>query len=281
MKLKALIVDDEDPARDKLRSLLSSIPDVRIVGEAADGRAALELVEKCRPDILFLDIQIPNLNGMEVSRRLPRSAKVIFTTAHAQYAVDAFEAGSVDYLLKPWSRDRLLLAMDRLRQQWNQERSASFLKQSLPALPLEAVLEPASDSTREKLIFRSGERLSIEATANIMWVSAEGNYLSIRALTQRYFVRGTMERIRAELDPKLFVRVHRSSLINVNHVRTVSPSERGALEVLMDDGTQLKISRARVPALLAALRKLRIPVLGLPDTVICERSELTPDRRKS
>lgn len=226
--IRAVIVDDEAPARDRIRHLLELERDVDVVGEAANGSDACETVRELRPDVLFLDVQMPDVDGLELlvelGDRVPEF--VIFVTAYDQYALKAFEHAAVDYLLKPFDPDRFAEAVSRVR--------------GALAARAQATAQPNYIS---RIAVRSGERVLLLKAADIDWVEAQGNYVVLHSAGARYILRDRISAIEARLDPAAFVRIHRSTVVNVDRIRDLHPLFHGEYTVVLTDGTRLTLSR--------------------------------------
>lgn len=231
MTIRALVVDDEPPARARVRDLLQAEPDVQLVGEAADADQAVERIRELRPDLLFLDVQMPGRDGFGVLRALggERPPATIFTTAHDEFAVRAFEVSAVDYLLKPLRRTRFRAALVRAREKLSGGVSASELRRVVA----DAVRAPAY---LERLAVRVGRRIVVVRAEEVRWIEAEGNYARIHAGGKHYLLRQTLNALEGSLDPMRFVRVHRSAIVGVNHVREVHPLARGSYDLVLDGG---------------------------------------------
>ncbi len=232
MPIRTLIVDDEPPGRQRLRALLEADPDVEVVGECADGAEALAALRAQPCDLVFLDVEMPGVSGLEVARRLgpDRLPAVVFVTAHRDYALPAFEVRAVDFLLKPFDRARFQKTM-----QWAKEQLAR-----------EAEPEAAKPSGKplERLTIKSGGRIYFVKAEDIDWVEAAGNYLRLHAGGQTHLLRETMNGLEGRLDPERFWRIHRSTIVNVDRVQELQPLFHGDYAVILHDGTQLTLSRS-------------------------------------
>lgn len=250
MPLRVLIVDDEPLARGKLRSLLLKEPDVEIVGEAGDGRSALEQVADKQPDLVFLDVQMPELDGFGVLAELPADARpaVIFVTAHDQFALKAFEVHALDYLLKPFDRERLQKALDRARQQLAAPTGTAELQHQLSAL-LAGMNRPAPAAAPDRLAVKSSGRIIFVNTAEIDWVEAADNYVKLHAGKVEHLMRETMSSIEQRLTGAGFVRISRSLIVHPRAVRELQPLFHGDQAVILKDGTRLTLSRTHREAL--------------------------------
>jgi two-component system, LytTR family, response regulator len=229
-ELSVVIVEDEPLARRELRDLLSEIPGVAIAGEAGDGRGAVTLIEEARPDVVFLDVELPEMNGFEVLQCLKPEAipVVIFVTAYDQYAVRAFDAQAVDYLLKPVDEMRLQAAVARARS------SAAGKRRTIPL----SGLRP--EARRRRIVVRHRERILFLRSEEIDWIEAVGNYVKIHRGAEGYLLRETLSSIEGTL-PDDFVRVQRSAIVNVSRVSQLIHEGKDAYVVVLTDGTLLPL----------------------------------------
>ena len=247
MPLRLAIVDDEELARGMLREFLATMPDIEIVAECANGFEAVKAVADLRPDLLLLDVQMPKLNGFEVIELVGRDVAVVFTTAHDEYALRAFEVHAVDYLLKPFNAERLADALARAR-----ERLARREPQPLAALAA-AARPPGVPSTR--VLVRDGARVYVIPTDTIDYVQAQDDYVAYRAEGKRYLKEQTLAEAEASLDPARFIRVHRSYLLNLDRLARVELDERENRVATLTTGERLPISRSGHARLTAALER--------------------------
>jgi two-component system LytT family response regulator len=236
--IRALLVDDEALARRRLRSLLGGEPDIEIVGECGDGGSAVEEIEALAPDLVFLDVQMPEADGFDVLDAVGALMPVVvFVTAFDGYALRAFEVHALDYLLKPFSRDRFQTALARAREEIRRRREdGRHGRDELAALVRE--LREAGRRP-QRLVVRDGGRVSFLRVEEIDWVESAGNYLRIHVGAEAHLVRGTIKGCAERLDPESFLRISRSTVVNLDRVRAVHPWTRGELIVVMRDGTQL------------------------------------------
>jgi two-component system, LytTR family, response regulator len=237
--MRILIVDDEPLARQRVRDLLANEPGIASVEEAENGAEAIEKIENARPDLVFLDVQMPEVDGFDVidaigSEDFPR---VIFTTAYDQYALRAFEVNAVDYLLKPVDPDRFHRALDRVR---NQERASKGLSAELLGL-LQSL--PQRPRYLERLVVKSGGRIAFVRTEEIDCIEACGNYLRLCLGSEEQLLRMTISAIEPRLDPAHFVRIHRSTIVNVGRVKELQSTFHGEYTVLLASGRRLTLSR--------------------------------------
>ena len=237
--IRTLLVDDEALARRRLRTLLSGDPDIEIVGECGDGGSAVKEIEALAPDLVFLDVQMPEADGFDVldavdARTMP---VVVFVTAYDGYALRAFEVHALDYLLKPFSRDRFEAALARAREEIRRRRGdGPHDRDELAALLRE--LREAGRRPR-RLVVRDGGRVSFIPVEEIDWVESAGNYLRIHVGPDAHLIRGTIKGCAERLDSESFLRISRSTIVNLDRVRAVHPWTRGELIVVLRDGTQL------------------------------------------
>jgi two-component system, LytTR family, response regulator len=242
-KLRVLVVDDEAPARRKVLRLLRQEPDVQIVGEADGAEAAIAAIEKERPDLVFLDVQMPGADGFDVVNAVSpdKMPRVIFVTAHDRFALRAFEVHAFDYLLKPFSEERLRAALDRVRKEHAQ--SSDGFSSQLRGL-LQQLQRERSFSGR--ILVQENGRARFVAPRDISWVEADGNYVHIHCGAKAYMLRGTLDSMKDALDPKLFVRINRSSVVKLDAIREMQPWFHGEYKVILHDETELRWSRRYV-----------------------------------
>ena len=250
MPLRILIVDDEPLARGKLRSLLAKETDLEVVGEAKDGRSALDAIAKLTPDLVFLDVQMPELDGFGVLAQLPPDARpaVVFVTAHDQFALKAFEVHALDYLLKPFDRERLQKSLARARQQLAAPSGPTELQNQLSAL-LAGMKQPTAATAPDRIAVKSSGRIFFVNTAEIDWVEAADNYVKLHAARAEHLMRETLSSIEQRLAGAGFVRISRSVIVHPRVVRELQPLFHGDQAVLLKDGTRLTLSRTHRDAL--------------------------------
>ena len=241
MPRRVLIVDDEILARKKIRGFLRSYPDFVVAGECADGHEAVAAIRTLNPDIIFLDIRMPGLSGMQVLESFPKSAipAVIFVTAYDKHAVQAFELRAVDYLLKPFNRTRFAQSLE-----WAVEYLESKKKHDASNDML-ALLRSIGDKTADtRILVKSGTRTIFLDMQNIEWISAERDYVRFHLSKETHLVRETMTAMARKLDPRRFVRIHRSMIVNLDFVKEMRPQWGGDHSVLLKSGAELTLSRS-------------------------------------
>ena len=253
--IKTLIVDDEALARRRLRRLLEAEREADVVGEAANGRDAITAIRELQPDLLFLDVQMPEMDGFGVLEEVgaEQMPAVIFVTAFDQYAVRAFEVHALDYLLKPFDADRLRGAFERARQHLagNGSQAPASQQQQIMAL-LETLAAERRDAPlgsrpperpADRLMIKSAGRVYFVKVSEIDYVEAAGNYVRLHVGKDAHLLRETMNGVEARLDSGQFLRIHRSTIVNLDRVKEMQPWFSGEYVVIMKDGTQLKLSR--------------------------------------
>ena len=234
--LRVVVVDDEPRAREKLRRYLSDDPRVRLVGEAGDGVSAVRVVEEERPDLVLLDIQMPELDGFDVlaSLDLDPLPRIVFVTAHDEHAVRAFEVNALDYLLKPVDRARLAEAVTR----------AAAAPAGAPPDPRDVLhARPGPPRPLTRFLVRSRGRMHLVAVRDVDWIGAAGNYVELHVGDATHLVRGTLQSLEDRLPDVAFARIHRSTIVNLDRVRALHPWSHGDLQVELTDGTELRLSR--------------------------------------
>ena len=252
-KLRVLIVDDEPLARERLAQLLREEPAIELVGECADGREALAAIQSHTPDLVFLDVQMPELDGFGVVAGLPRDRlpAIIFVTAYDQFAVRAFEVNAMDYLLKPFDRERFQIALRRAVDQL-QRRQPDEITEKLAKLM--ADLKPES-TPAERLAIKAQGRVILVRVEDIDWVEAADNYVHIHAGGESHLHRETMAALERRLPAKQFLRISRSTIVNVERIKELQPMFHGDYVVILRNGTRLSLSRSHRDRLTQLLGK--------------------------
>jgi two-component system LytT family response regulator len=240
VKVTAYVVDDEPIARAGLRAMLRAFDWIEVVGEAGDGEAALAGIQALRPELVFLDVQMPGLLGTDVLRRLERPPFVIFTTAYSEHAVSAFELGAVDYLMKPFGPSRLAAAMERVR---------SALGEPAATDPFDRLSGALAGGPISRLFVRSGGALVAVPVERVSWFEADGDYVVAHEGSARHVLHLSLSRLETRLDPRRFSRVHRAHIVNLDQVRAFRRDAQGNLEAELLDGARVPVSRARAQEL--------------------------------
>lgn len=240
-QIRVLLVDDEPLAREMIREMLKDDSEAEVAAECVNGREAIEAIQEHNPDLIFLDVQMPEIGGFEVLEALKsiHMPHVIFVTAYDQYAVRAFEVHALDYLLKPFDRERFELAWRRAKSHILTTRNGEMDQRIL------AILEELKAGSKylERLVIKSGGRVFFLDTDDIDWIEAEGNYVSVHTGKKSHLLRETISSLEAQLDPKKFLRIHRSSIVKIDRIKELQPWFHGEYRVILLDGTQLTLSR--------------------------------------
>jgi two-component system, LytTR family, response regulator len=239
--IRTLIVDDEPLARDRVKRFLRDEEDVEVIGECGNGDDAVELIKSENPDLVFLDIQMPEKNGFEVIKSLSgkRLPTVVFVTAYDKYALQAFDVHALDYLLKPYNRERIKRAVSRAREHIEHKRLGN-LDERLNTLIADLKSEK---KYLERLVVKSIGRVFFLKTDEIDWIEAAGNYVKLHVGRESHMIRETMNGIEAKLDPDKFLRIHRSTVVNIDRIKELHPMFSGDYAVILRNGTELALSR--------------------------------------
>ena len=241
-RIRTLIVDDEPLARAGLRAALQKDQEIEIVDEARDGQEALEKIRSVRPDLVFLDIQMPELDGFDVLDSLESDEipMVVFVTAYDQYALNAFQVHALDYLLKPYEDERLLEAVDRAKAQMGKKNGSS---------PIKRVQEMLESTRAERphvgrIMVRSGGRITFVRVDDVDWIEAQGDYICLHTQGKKHLIREKISDMESQLSPESFLRIHRSTMVNITRIREMQPMFHGEYAVVLLDGTRLTMSRS-------------------------------------
>jgi len=241
MKIRTIIVDDEPLARERIRALLADELDIEMIGEYANGREAVDAIQRHKPDLLFLDVQMPELDGFGVLQRLgaEKLPAVIFVTAYDQYALRAFEVHALDYLLKPFDRERFQKALQRARLQIQQAQDGDLNQRLL------ALLENLQPERKwlERLVIKAGGRVFFLKVEEIDWIEAAGNYVRLHAGRESHLLRETVKNLETQLDPKKFLRVNRSTIVRIDRIKELQPWFNGEYAIILQEGSRLTSSR--------------------------------------
>jgi two-component system, LytTR family, response regulator len=235
-KLRTVVVDDEDLARQIVREMLKPHPEVEIVGECANGFEAVRMVSELKPDLLFLDIQMPKLDGFEVLELIGDEIAVIFATAYDEHALHAFEVHAVDYLLKPFGASRFELALERAKQRLGKKMSPA------PDQLLAASRE--QEKYLERVVVKDGTRVQIIPLDKLDYAEAQDDYIALVSQGKKYLKQQTISGLESSLDPAYFVRIHRSYIVNLERVTRLEPYGKDSHVAILSDGTRLPVSRA-------------------------------------
>jgi two-component system LytT family response regulator len=254
--IRTLIVDDEPLARRSLQLLLAGDPAIEVVGECKNGREAVARLSDDALDLVLLDVQMPGIDGFEVLARLPpaRLPAVVFVTAHDRHALRAFEVAAVDYLLKPFDNARFARALARAKDAIRLGHARQLTQRLLTTLG-GMVGRPPPDAGPDRLVVRDGSRVIVVPASDIDWIEAEDYYAGVHVGARVHLVREPLRDLEQRLQPRQFVRVHRSALVNVARIRELRPLPRGESEVVLRDGTRLRLSRGRRRSVLALLEE--------------------------
>ena len=253
MTIRAAIVDDEPLARRRIRNLLVEAPDVEVVAECANGKDAIAFLEDSPPEVLFLDIQMPEIDGFDVLQAIGvgRVPVVIFVTAYDQFALRAFEAHALDYLLKPFDDERFWAALQRARERIRQQQGGGLDRR------LQALLENVrgDHGYLRRLVVPSGHRSIFIRAEHVDWIEADRNYIRLHVGGRAYLLRENLTRLASALDPAAFCRIHRSTIVNIDRIETVESLQHGEYLVVLHDGTKLTSGRSYRRSLLAVMGK--------------------------
>lgn len=253
MKIKTLIVDDEPIARDRVRRMLREESDIEIIGECGNGKEAVNFINEKQPDLVFLDIQMPEMNGFEAVQSISseKVPAIIFVTAFDQYAIQAFDVHALDYLLKPFNRERFKRAVTRAREQIEKAQSGKIDER------LASLLADLTSSKKylERLVVKSVGRVFFLRTEEVDWIEAAGNYAKLHVGREGHLIRETMNGLESKLNPDKFLRIHRSTLVNIDRIKELNPLFSGDYTVMLKNGTELTLSRNYRDRLLELFQK--------------------------
>lgn len=264
--IRTLIVDDEILARQNVEALLRDDPEIQLIGQCGTGAQAAEAIREQRPDLLFLDVQMPGLSGFELLGKLPRELlpQVVFVTAHDHFALQAFEVHAVDYVLKPFNRARFADALGRAKVAVRQRDQGVLGKRlddimaALQRLKESGVTEEQIAAARprdedRRLFIRCDGEIHMLSPDDILWIESDGDYVRLHSTDKSRFVRMSLQKMMERLDPKHFVRIHRSTIVNLRHMKKAGPALYGEYSVELTNGTKLRVSRTFVHELKAHL----------------------------
>jgi two-component system LytT family response regulator len=249
-KIRTIIVDDEPPARRNLRALLKRDPEIELIKECGNGKDAVSSIRALDPDLIFLDVQMPEMDGFEALENLAGHPLplVIFVTAYDQYALKAFEVSALDYLLKPFSDERFHKALSLAKQQIERKDAGEFGEKMLKLIGARE-LKPDAPRRISRLMVKAAGRVIFIRAEEIDWIEAYDNYARLHVGGKAHLLRQTMNELESSLDPDQFARIHRSAIVNLDRVRELQPLFNGEALVILKDGVELKLSRGRREAL--------------------------------
>jgi two-component system LytT family response regulator len=242
MPLRAVIVDDEELARAFLRELLRPHADIELAAECANGFEAVKACSECAPDLLFLDVQMPKLDGFEVLELIEPGPAVIFTTAYDQYAMRAFDAHAVDYLLKPFGVERFERALERARERLGERQ-----------LPKEVAVARPPAERPQRVVVRDGTKVHVIPLEKLDYVEAQDDYVALHSCGKTYLKQQPIADLESALDPARFIRIHRSAIVNLERVARIEPYGKESRIAILNDGTRLAVSRAGYARLMEAM----------------------------
>lgn len=239
--IRTIIVDDEPLARDGIQALLRNDPEIEIIGECATGHGVVKAIQEGMPDLIFLDIQMPGMDGFSALEAIGTDhlPHVIFVTAFDNYALRAFDFYALDYILKPFDRERFERAVRRAKIQIKYERSEAFNERVLTLL--EDLRAPST--YLQRIVIKTDGRVFFLKVEHLEWIEAEGNYVRLHSRKDSHLLRETISNLEAQLDPKKFLRIHRSAIVNIEYIQELQPLFHGDYRVILRDGTHLTLSR--------------------------------------
>ena len=235
-----IIVEDEKPARDLIRAYLEGKTNINLLGEYDNGFDGLKAINELKPDAIFLDVQMPKLTGFEMLEVLEHQPEVIFTTAYDQYAIKAFEQNAVDYLLKPFSRDRFQEALSKLESRIESQKEEEGDKSGIERIKLHLA---ESEEKLHRVVIKKSGKIHVISTGDIVYLEAQDDYVMIYTNEGRYLKQQTMKYFEKHLDNQQFVRVHRSYIANITHIERIEPYEKSNFILILKDGNKVPVSR--------------------------------------
>ena len=243
IQIKAIIIEDEPPARELVKNYLSDFDFIELIGEYDNGFDGLKAINEKKPDVVFLDVQMPKLTGFEMLEVLEYQPEIIFTTAYDQYAIRAFEQNAVDYLLKPFSRERFGEAIHRL--------AGRMAMKTKPKPNLEKIRKHLEESEERlhRVVIKKGGKIHVISTDHIYYLEAQDDYVMIYAVEGKFLKQQTMKYFERHLDPQQFIRVHRSYIANVQSIERIEPYEKSNFILILKDGTKVPVSRSGMQVL--------------------------------
>ncbi|HMM11161.1 MAG TPA: LytTR family DNA-binding domain-containing protein [Bacteroidales bacterium] len=242
-RIRTLIIEDEEPARNLLKSFLTQMPEIDLIGECSDGFQGLKCIQELQPDLIFLDIQMPKLTGFEMLELLDTLPEVVFTTAYDEFAIKAFELNAVDYLMKPFARQRLRQAVDKVLERFS-------IKQSNQA-GVEKLIHQMNDTGKplERIVVKSGSKIHVLPLDDIQQIEAQDDYVMIHTASGRFIKKETMQRLETQLPQEHFIRVHRSFIVNINQVQRIEQYGKESYLLILKNGNEVNVSKSRIKEL--------------------------------
>ncbi len=247
MTIKTIIIDDEAPARDLLKIYLKTHAEIEILGEYINGFEGTKAINSLKPDLVILDIQMPKINGFEMLELLEHHPVIIFSTAYNEFAIKAFELNAVDYLLKPYSKERLLQAIDKAKVRLNSDEKAVDIPNLINHV------EEENDDYLQRIVVKTGAKIEVIPVDEVKYLEANDDYVNIHTEERKFLKQKTMKYYEQRLSPNRFVRIHRSYIVNIEEIDKLELMEKDAYIVILKGGTMLKVSRSGYPKLKKAL----------------------------
>lgn len=239
-RIRTVIIEDEEPARNLLRSFLTQMPEIDLLGECSDGFQGLKSIQELQPDLIFLDIQMPKLTGFEMLELLDNLPEVVFTTAYDEFAIKAFELNAVDYLMKPFARQRLRQAVDKVLERFK-------MKQRNQA-GVEKLIHQMNETAKplERIVVKSGSKIHVLPLDDIQQIEAQDDYVMIHTPSGRFMKKETMQRLETQLPQERFIRVHRSFIVNINQVLRIEQYGKESYLLILKNGSEVSVSKSRI-----------------------------------
>lgn len=234
--MTAIIIEDEQPARELVKNYLKAYPDIEFLGEFSDGFSGIKAINELHPDLVFLDIQMPKLTGFEMLEIMDRYPEIIFTTAYDQFAIKAFEMNAVDYLLKPFSKERFAQAIERAHVRFSQKQNHSEKIQEL-----KKHVQSSIDKL-ERVVVKTGSKIKVIPVEEIVWLESQDDYVMIYTSTGKYLKQETMKHFEEHLDPGQFIRIHRSYIVRLDAIVQLELYEKGSYLAVLSTGAKVKVS---------------------------------------
>lgn len=245
--IRAIIIEDEQPARDLIKHYLTAHSNITLLGEFADGFSGLKAIQELKPDLVFLDVQMPKLTGFELLELIDETPRIIFTTAYDQFAIRAFELNAVDYLLKPYSQDRFNQAILKVSERTQKEQ----LSQNITKLT-EHVLE--KQNILDRVVVKTGSKIKVIPVDQIIYVESQDDYVMIYSVEGKYLKQQTMKYFEQHLDPGKFLRIHRSYIVNIDTIKQLELYEKNSYLAILSNGAKLKVSDSGYKALKSLMK---------------------------